>query len=125
MLENGLMVSASGGNIQVKSSRDDVNKKDAEVLVKALRQHKDEVLAIISDAEATRKTLCEAQEALSEANDHVSVLLDHLDRLEQIYRAVFPDIKECIHGEKGCPEDSIVFCTACAKGRGWKGSKYA
>lgn len=89
-------------------------KEQSKVVLAILRQHKEAIKAITFDPEATRKTLCEAQEALSEANAYVMTHLDLVDRLEKAYRIVFPEISECIHGEKGCPEDSIVFCTACS-----------
>ena len=95
--------------------------KQSPVVIKMLQQRTEEIKYFLSERERIRKALCEGQEALSKANDHAMVLLDLLDRLERIYRAVHPTIKECINGENGCPDDSIVFCTACstpaAKGR--------
>jgi predicted glycosyltransferase len=120
MLKNGITVWASDENIRYKFE-EGINKDDKDLLLKILKTRKPDVFPIISNPEAVRKTLCEGQEALSKANDHAMVLLDLLDRLERIYRAVHPTIKECINGENGCPDDSIVFCTACstpaAKGR--------
>ena len=120
MLKNGITGWASDENIRYKFE-EGINKDDKDLLLKILKTRKPDVFPIISNPEAVRKTLCEGQEALSKANDHAMVLLDLLDRLERIYRAVHPTIKECINGENGCPDDSIVFCTACstpaAKGR--------
>ncbi len=120
MLKNGITLWAVDENIRYRAE-EGINKEDAAVLLKMLKSRKPDVYPIISDPEAIRKALCEGQGALSEANNHTMVLLDLLDRLERTYRAVFPDIKECIHGEKGCPDGSVVFCTACstltAKGR--------
>ena len=120
MLKNGITVWASDENIRYKFE-EGINKDDKDLLLKILKTRKPDVFPIISNPEAVRKTLCEGQEALSKANDHAMVLLDLLDRLERIYRAVHPTIKEFINGEYGCPDDSIVFCTACstpaAKGR--------
>jgi hypothetical protein len=99
-------------------------KEQSKTVLAILRQHKESIKAITFDPETTRKTLCDAQEALSEANTYVMTHLDLVDRLEKAYRIVFPEISECIHGEKGCPEDSVVLCTACAKARGWNGEKY-
>ena len=89
-------------------------KEQSKVVLAILIQHKEAIKNITFDPEATRKTLCAAQEALSEDNRVFLVNLDLVDRLERAYRIVFPEISECIHGEKGCPEDSIVFCTACS-----------
>tara|TARA_R110000824_G_C15205106_1_gene676066 strand:- start:579 stop:920 length:342 start_codon:yes stop_codon:yes gene_type:complete len=99
-------------------------KEQSQIVLAILRQHKEAIKDITFDPEATRKTLCEAQETLSEANAYLMTHLDLVDRLEKAYRIVFPNISECIHGAKGCPEDSVMLCTTCAKARGWKGESH-
>jgi hypothetical protein len=111
---NGLrLVPIADSDIDIKTTKD-YNKENGPLVVKMLRERSEDVRAIVSDPESTRKALCEAQQALSKDNKSVMVLLDRLDRLEKVYRTVFPDITGCINGEKGCPEDSVVFCTACS-----------
>jgi hypothetical protein len=113
---NGLQLLTSGSELSVTKSMPDIpgyDNESAKLVVKMLRQRKEEIKAITSDQEATRKTLCEGQQALSDAFAHAETLLDLFDRLEKAYRIVFPGTTACIHGEKGCPEGSIVFCTAC------------
>ena len=111
---NGLrLVPTTDSDVVIKGIKGH-NAEDSQLVVEILKKRRNEVLAIVSDPEGVRKSLCEAQQALSEANNGVMVLLDWLDRLEKVYRTVFPAITECINGEKGCPEDSVVFCTACS-----------
>ena len=99
-------------------------KEQSQTVLAILRQHKESIKDITFDPETTRKTLCDALETLSEANTYVMTHLDLVDRLEKAYRIVFPEITECLYGEKGCPEDSVMSCTPCSKARGWKGEKH-
>ena len=78
LLNNGMTVWASGENIRYKSE-EGINKADKDLLLQILKGRKPDVLPLISDPEATRKTLCEAQEALSEAINHAKVLLEVLE----------------------------------------------
>jgi hypothetical protein len=115
--KNGLQLLTSGSELSVTKSMPDIpgyDNESAKLVVRMLRQRKEEIKAITSDQEATRRTLCEGQQALSDAFAHAETLLDLFDRLEKAYRIVFPGINACIHGEQGCPKESIVFCAACS-----------
>ena len=107
------LIPVDGGGVKIKTTKD-YNEENGPLVAKMLRERSTDVRAIVSDPENTRKQLCEAQQALSESNKGVMVLLDRLDRLEKVYRTVFPEITGCINGEKGCPDDSVVFCTHCS-----------
>ena len=74
LLKNGITVWASGEKIRYKAE-EGINKDDAAVLLKILKARKPDVFPLISDPEATIKTLSEAQEALSEASNHTLILL--------------------------------------------------
>ena len=116
---NGLKFIPSGSDLSITKQMPEMqgyDKESAKLVVDMLRNdtQKKGIKAITSDPEAIRKTLCEGQEAMSQAFDHADVLRDLFDRLEKAYRIVHPDIKECIHGEKGCPDGAIVNCTACS-----------
>ena len=74
LLKNGISVWASGGNIRYKS-KEGINKDDKDLLLKILKARKPDVFPLISDPEATIKTLSKGQEALSEAANHALILL--------------------------------------------------
>ena len=78
LLKNGITVWASGEKIRYKAE-EGINKDDAAVLLKILTTRKQDVLPVISDPEAARRTLCEAQEALSDAFNYTVVLLEVLE----------------------------------------------
>ena len=114
--KNGIVFQMQGEDILIKKG-EGYDDKQSPLVVKMLQQRTEEIKYFLSDPERIRKTLCEGQEALSEANSSVMVLLDVVDRLEKTYRVVFPDITGCINGKDGCKEESVVFCTACASAR--------
>jgi hypothetical protein len=114
-MENGLQLIPKGNEVKMELTDSKADQGQVKLVVDMLKANKSEVLRITSDPIAIRKALCEAQQALSEHNSEVMVLLDRLDRLEKAYRQVFPDDIACINGAAGCPEDSIVFCSACSK----------
>ena len=114
-MENGLQLIPQGNEVKMELTDSKADQGQVKLVVDMLKANKSEVLRITSDPIAIRKALCEAQQALSEHNSEVMVLLDRLDRLEKAYRQVFPDDIACINGAAGCPEDSIVFCSACSK----------
>ena len=74
LLKNRITVWASGENIRYKSE-EGINKDDKDLLLKILKERKPDVLPLISDPDSARKTLSEAQEALSEASNHTLILL--------------------------------------------------
>ena len=113
---NGLKFLPSGSEIVKRFPEIPGYDRDtAQLVVKMLRNQREHIKAITSDPEGLRKTLQNGQEALSKAFTHAETLLDLFDRLEKAYRIVYPDIKGCIHGEKGCPSEAIVNCTACSE----------
>ena len=114
-MKNGLHLVPKGNEVSMELADPKADQAQVKLVVNMLKAKKSEVLRITSEPIATRKALCEAQQALSEHNSEVMVLLDRLDRLEKAYRQVFPDDIACINGAAGCPEDSIVFCSACSK----------
>ena len=114
-LRNKLKLVPSGSEIDIKPAAPDYDREQAALIVRMLQAKRVEVVGITSDPDGVRMALCEAQQALAEHNNGVMVLLDRLDRLEKAYRQVFPDDIACINGAAGCPEDSIVFCSACSK----------
>ena len=114
-MKNGLRLVPDGNKVGMELTDPKANQEQVKLVVDMLKRKKSEVLRVTSDPIATRKALSEAQQALSEHNSEVMVLLDRLDRLEKAYRQVFPDDIACINGAAGCPEDSIVFCSACSK----------
>tara|TARA_R100000963_G_C4627883_1_gene93673 strand:+ start:320 stop:745 length:426 start_codon:yes stop_codon:yes gene_type:complete len=120
-LKNGLRLVPENGDISIKKASEGYNKEWAPTIVEMLKHHKKDILAIISDRNYLRKTLIEAHRTLSDANNSVVVLLDLLDRLQNIEEIVYPGKKECLYGEKGCPDDSVVYCNVCARKRGWSG----
>jgi len=74
LLNNGMTIWASGENIRYKSE-EGINKDDKDLLLKILKKRKPDVFPLISDPEATIKTLSKGQEALSEASNHALILL--------------------------------------------------
>lgn len=114
-MKNGLRLKPKGNEVSMELTDKDADQGQVKLVVNMLKAKKSEVLRITSDQIATRKALVDAQRALSEANSYVMVLLDRVDRLEKVYRHVFTDDIACINGGSGCPEDSIVFCSACSK----------
>ena len=120
-LNNGLRLVPNGKDISIKKASQGYSEENKKIVMEMLRQGKNDVLSVISDQNALRKELIEAHKALSDANNGVVVLLDLLDRLQNIEEVVYPDKKECLYGEKGCPDDSVVYCNVCSRKRGWSG----
>ena len=120
-LKNGLRLVPDNGDISIKKASKGYNEEWAPTVVEMLKHRKKDILSVISDRNTLRKTLTEAHRALSEYNKGVMVLLDRVDRLLNIEEIIYPDKKECLYGEKGCPDDSVVYCIVCARKRGWSG----
>lgn len=114
-IKHGLQLKPKGNEVSMELANPEANQADIKLVVRMLQAQKSEVLRITSDPVSIRKALIEAQQALSKQNSDVMVLLDRLDRLEKVYRQVFTEDIACINGDGGCPNDSIVFCTACSK----------
>ena len=115
-MKNGLQLVPQGNEVSMKLADPNADKEQVKIVVAMLKAKKSEVLRITSDQISTRKALVQAQQALSKGNSEVMLLLDRVDRLEKVYRQIFVDDIACINGGAGCPEDSIVFCSACSKG---------
>ena len=120
-LKNGLRLVPDNGDISIKKASKGYNEEWAPTVVEMLKHRKKDILSVISDRNTLRKTILEAHRALSEYNKGVMVLLDRVDRLLNIEEIIYPDKKECLYGEKGCPDDSVVYCNVCARKRGWSG----
>ena len=120
-LKNGLRLVPENGDISIKKASKGYNEEWAPTIVKMMKNRKKDILAVISDRNVLRKTLLEAHRALSEYNKGVMVLLDRVDRLQNIEESIYPDKKECLYAEKGCPDDAVVYCNVCARKRGWSG----
>ena len=99
------------------------DQKENAVLVKEmLKKNKEALKMVTSDKETLIKKLIEAHRALSDANNGVMVLLDRVDRLQNIWETMHPDIKDCYFNyNEGCPDDAVVYCNPCARKRGWTG----
>ena len=113
-MKNGLRFKPKGNEVSMELADPNADQAQVKLVVNMLKAKKSEVLRITSDQISTRRALVEAQQALSKQNSDVMVLLDRLDRLEKVYRQVFIDDISCINGGSGCPNDSIVFCSACS-----------
>jgi hypothetical protein len=114
---NGLKFLPSGSELSIVKRSPEIpgyDKNSAKLAVEILRNQREHIKPITSDPEDLRKALQTGQEALSGAYTHAETLLDLFDRLEKAYRIVYPDLTGCIHGEKGCPSEAIVNCTACS-----------
>jgi hypothetical protein len=114
---NKLRLIPSGTELDIRPISSDYDKDQVRLVIRMLKAKRSDVVGVTSDPEAVRKALCEAQEALSDLNSRCSALLDRLDRLEQIYRMLFPQLTGCINGDKGCPGDAVMLCDACCKER--------
>lgn len=115
--KKGLKLIPSGAQLGVRTQEPPIpgfDKQAADMVITMIKRERSHVKAITSDPESMRETLCKGQEALSDAFKYGDTLLDIFDRLEKAYRTVFPDLEGCIHGDAGCPKDSIVLCTACS-----------
>ena len=102
--------------IKMTAMRDGIAPDDRELMRTVLLRNKPTVEAVTTNAEGIRDTLCNAQETLSKENREFLDSMDLWVRLEEAFRSVFPDDTSCINGEKGCPDDAIANCTACARG---------
>jgi hypothetical protein len=114
---NGLELIPSGTQLGIRPHEPQVpgyDEQAADIVITLIKRERDHVKAITSDPESMREALCKGQEALSDAFKHGETLLDLFDRLEKAYRIVFPGFESCIHGDSGCPRDSVVLCTACS-----------
>lgn len=117
-----LILIPTSTSIDVRTLEQGLDKEQTELVVQTLRRRKKDILRITSSPDTTRETLSEAQRALSDAWNEGNYNLDMWDRLEKAYRLVFPDDSRCIHGDKGCPEDALVLCSACEKPKTGKGT---
>ena len=123
-LKNGLRLVPENGDISIKKASKGYNEEWAPTIVKMMKNRKKDILAVISDRNVLRKPLLEAHRALSEYNKGLMVLLDRVDRLQNIEESIYPDKKECLYGEEGCPDDAVVYCNVCARKRGWSGGDH-
>ena len=127
--KNGLRVKPANNGaditIDLLTSDHELTKdqKENAVLVKEmLKKNKEALKMVTSDKETLIKKLIEAHRALSDANNGVMVLLDRVDRLQNIWETMHPDIKDCYFNyNEGCPDDAVVYCNPCARKRGWTG----
>jgi len=103
----------TGGNVELNPTTPDYDKDQAELVIQLLRQGRKDIIYLTENPERTRQTLAKAQDALSEANTWVMVQLDLWDRLEKLYRLLFPDDARCIKGSDGCRPDAPVSCAVC------------
>ena len=111
--KNGLRLVPDGDMIDIKPMSTDLDPEQSKLIKQMLKQNKENLRAITSNAKGIRETLCDAQETLLRDN---AVFLDNLeawDRLEKAYRMVFLDDVACINGDKGCKDIAIVRCKAC------------
>ena len=99
--------------IKMTAMKAGIDPGDRELMRTVLLRNKPTVEAITTNAEGIRETLCSSQETLSRENHEFLDSMDLWVRLEEAFRAVFPDDISCINGEKGCPDDAIANCTAC------------
>lgn len=112
---NGLMLVPSGREVTLKPAVEDYDKDQAEVVIGIIRQRREDIIGITADPQHTRHALSEAQGALSTAYTWVLDQLDLWDRLEQAYRALYPDDTTCVVGPDGCLPDAVVTCKACQR----------
>ena len=111
------IVPVGKSGIHVMPPEGTYDKKDAQIVVTAVQEHKPAIVRIANDPETMRRTLSEAQGALSREYYHVTHLLDIWDRLERVYRKIHPKDEQCIQ-DGGCLAEALVVCTACErKGR--------
>lgn len=111
------IVPVGKSGIRVMPPEGTYDKKDAQIVVAAVEEHKPAIVRITNDPETMRRTLRETQYALSKEYYHVTHLLDIWDRLERVYRKIHPKDEQCIQ-DGGCLAEALVVCTACErKGR--------
>ena len=111
--KNGLRLVPAGNMIDIEAMSTDLDPEQSRLIKQMLKQNKESLRAITSNAKGIRKTLCDAQETLLRDN---AVFFDNIaawDRLEKAYRMVFLDDASCINGKKGCRDTAIVRCKAC------------
>jgi hypothetical protein len=104
------IVPSGESGIDIMPPEGEYDKGDVTISMTSLKEHKSDVMDM-------RRTLSEAQYALSKEYYHVTHLLDIWDRLERVYRKIHPKDEQCIR-EGGCLAEALVVCTACErKGR--------
>jgi hypothetical protein len=115
---NGLQLVPNGREVEViknKAKASDYKQDGIEAVIAIIRHNREDIIDITRDPQRTRQALSEVQETLSKANTWVVDQLDLWDRLEKVYRALFPDDKTCIMGSDGCLPDAVVRCEACCR----------
>ena len=112
------IVPSGESGIDIMPPEGDYDKGDVTFSMTSLKEHKSDVMKIANTSpETMRRTLSEAQYALSKEYYHVTHLLDIWDRLERVYRKIHPEDEQCIQ-DGGCLAEALVVCTACErKGR--------
>tara|TARA_R100000306_G_C4364877_1_gene137121 strand:+ start:1109 stop:1531 length:423 start_codon:yes stop_codon:yes gene_type:complete len=115
-IKNGITLLPSGEEINISPPRGDYDRESIKIVADTLVQNGKAIKAMLLDPKFMPEKLSNAQGWLSESQRVFLHTLDLWTRLEQINTSFFSDIK-CIVGEKGCPEDAIVICESCRKGR--------
>jgi hypothetical protein len=89
------------------------NKADVEMVTQLLKANKPELMEFLASKEPIREILRVLQQKLVRDQGQFFRDMDWWDKLERAYEAVWP-LDECVMGEDGCLENSIVRCAYCA-----------
>jgi len=117
----GLKLVRTGSEVDIQAAGADIDRAAVGQVLELLRGRRESIIGITADPQRTRQALAEAQLTLAAANEWVLDQLDLWDRLEKIYRSMFPDDTMCVRGEEGCLPEAVVTCKACGERRVWYG----
>ena len=96
---------------------ENIDKQSGRIIGSQLRQNKEIITRIVKDKKITARKLANVQDELAQAHKDLTHIWILWDDLLAILYTIFPDMKECIRGDDGCPDDAVQVCNVCSNTR--------
>ena len=112
--EHGLVLARNGDKLKMSQAvkHDD---PDLDIIFRTLAARKQDVLAIMEDAQAIRQWLHKTQTQLVNLHTKLNDVMDQWVNVEQMYITLHPDSKGCVCAPDLCRDDAVVRCDYCAR----------
>lgn len=110
--DNGFDLKVGDKTVLHKSNQK-LDEEDKATIERMIRANKEKLFDLLADTEGAKAVLISIQKKMIAGQRYVNENFHLWDIFEQAYRYANPNDTECINGEPGCPEDSLVSCKAC------------
>jgi hypothetical protein len=88
---------------------------DLDITFRTIAARKQEVLAVMEDAQAIRQWLDNSQRQLVNLYTELNDKMDRWENVEKMYVKLHPDIEGCVCAPGVCRDDAVVRCNYCAE----------